>query len=118
MFDASQLFDPRFTQLDGTKLAQRLGVSTWVVKGMRIAAAKTGDSPFMGRYTTADRALRWLENHPDFVASHHLRKTKSPQQPGRGLMPPAADKSGGWSPKRGRRKPSPEKLGPPPGPSS
>lgn len=65
---------PDFTRLDATKLAACLGVSTWVVKGMKIAAAQHGDSPFMGRYTTLRRASAWFDRHPEFVASHHLRK--------------------------------------------
>lgn len=64
---------PEFTQMDATKLARCMGVSTWVIKGMKIAGTLAGDSPFIGRYTTLLRATRWLEQHQDFVASHHLR---------------------------------------------
>jgi len=60
--------------LNATQLAKALGVSTWVTKGMKIAGTIYRDPPFIGgRYTTVSRAMAWLERHPDFVASHHLR---------------------------------------------
>lgn len=76
---SSKKFDPRavdpdFTQLDATKLARCLGVSTWVVKGMKVAGARAGNSPFVGRYITLRHAAKWLEENPGFVASHHLRR--------------------------------------------
>lgn len=71
-FDPSNV-QPEFTQLDATKLALCLGVSVWIIKGMKIAGSKAGDSPFMGRYTTLRRATDWLASHREFVASHHLR---------------------------------------------
>lgn len=73
-------FDPNYTRLDATKLAARMGFSTWVIKGMKVAAAHRGDSPFTGRYTTLRRAHEWLEQNPEFVASHHLRKKQPPQR--------------------------------------
>ena len=60
--------------LDSTKLARALGVSTWVLKGIKIAAVTTGDTPFRGRFSSISMVHAWLEKHPDFVASHHLHR--------------------------------------------
>lgn len=62
--------------LDSTKLAREIGVSTWLPKAVKVAAAELGDSPFVGRYTTKEKFLSWLDRHPDFVASHWLRKKR------------------------------------------
>lgn len=60
--------------LNSTQLAKKLGVSTWLPKAVKVAAMQFGDSPFIGRYTTEEKFLAWLERHPDFVASRYLRK--------------------------------------------
>lgn len=66
--------NPAEPLLNATQLARALGVSTWFTKGMKIAGTFYKDPPFIGgRYTTVSRAMSWLERHPEFVASHHLR---------------------------------------------
>ncbi len=59
--------------LDATKLAKELGVSTWVTYASKRAGQHYGDTPWMGRYTTKERFLGWLERHPDFSASRWMR---------------------------------------------
>jgi hypothetical protein len=66
--------------LDATETAKTLGVSTWVIKGLKIASAASGDSPFTGRYTRVSLVLAWLDRHPDFVASHYIRHRKEAQK--------------------------------------
>ena len=61
------------TLLDSTKLARDLGVSTWMMKAVKRAAAHYGDTPFTGRYTTVARFDAWLQRHQAFVANHWLR---------------------------------------------
>src|SRR5688572_12905787 len=78
-FDVTRV-NPDFTRLDATKLARCFAVSTWVIKGLKLAALDSGDSPFVGRYTTLRRASDWFDRHPEFVASHHLRKKSQQRQ--------------------------------------
>jgi hypothetical protein len=78
---------PDIKLLDATKLARELGVSTWVLKGIKIAAVATGDSPFRGRFSTVAWLLDWLERHPEFVASHHLRYPREAGRPARTAYP-------------------------------
>ena len=94
-------------QLNATELSRVLGwKSPWIIAGLKIAARYYGDSPFVGKYATVAEVRAWLKRHPDFVASHHLRK--KPPQP-RVTNPPsrAAGKSDGSSRKHGPQTPSP-----------
>lgn len=59
--------------LNSKQLAYALGVSPWVLKGIKRAGAAAGDSPFVGRYSTLRKIQAWLDRNPQFVASHHLR---------------------------------------------
>ncbi|MFM2123877.1 MAG: hypothetical protein RL328_328 [Acidobacteriota bacterium] len=63
--------------LNSKQLAHALGVSPWILKGIKRAGAATGDSPFVGRYSTLQKIQAWLDRNPQFVASHHLR-SRSP----------------------------------------
>lgn len=63
---------------NATEIAAELGVSPWVIKGLKIAAAESGDSPFFGRYTTLDDVMAWFRKHPGFVASHYIRRAEQP----------------------------------------
>lgn len=49
-------------------------VSRWTVTAVKITSEGQPDAPFSGRYTTARRFNDWLLAHPDFVASHVMRK--------------------------------------------
>lgn len=58
---------------NSTKLAAELGVSTWVMKGAKLASKHYGDSPFTGLLCTVEDFHAWLKRHPDFVANHWVR---------------------------------------------
>lgn len=63
--------------LNSTALAKELGVSRWVPSAVKLAGAHWGDSPFVGRFTTVEKFMAWMEKHPTFVASHwHRGETK------------------------------------------
>ena len=62
--------------LNSRQIAAHLRVSPFVLKGIKRAGIRCGDSPFTGRFSTLPRILGWLERHPEFVASHHLRKRR------------------------------------------
>ncbi len=59
--------------MNSRQISATLGVSPFVIKGIKKAAQVFGDTPFTGRYSTLPRIHDWLERHPDFVASHFLR---------------------------------------------
>ena len=61
--------------LNMRQAARALGVSTWVLSGLKRAAQSDASNPFVGRYTTLERLEAWFNAHPNFVASHHLRDT-------------------------------------------
>ena len=61
--------------LNSKQLAQAMGVSGWVIKGIKRAAQGSKDTPFIGRYSTLRRIGEWMNRNPTFVASHHLRTT-------------------------------------------
>jgi hypothetical protein len=63
--------------MNSKQLASALGVSPWIMKGIKRAGAASGDSPFVGRYSTLRKIQSWLDRNPHFVASHHLR-SRSP----------------------------------------
>lgn len=80
---------PKAAPLNSVEVAKELGLkSTWIVKGIKIAGAAAGDSPFIGQYTAIERVLAWVENHKDFVASHHMRKPMSAKTPTRRSVTP------------------------------
>ena len=49
-------------------------LSRWTVTAVKISSVGQPDAPFSGRYTTARRFNDWLLKHPEFVASHIMRK--------------------------------------------
>jgi hypothetical protein len=59
--------------MNSRQIAARLGVSPFVLKGIKRAGKGFGDTPFTGRYSTLPRIHEWLKRHPEFVASHYLR---------------------------------------------
>jgi len=59
--------------LNSKQLARAMGVSGWVIKGIKRAAQGSTDTPFIGRYSTLRRIEGWMSRNPKFVASHHLR---------------------------------------------
>ncbi len=59
--------------LNMKRAAVELGVSVWVLKGIKVASAGKSGSPFTGRYTSVSRIETWLSENPEFVASHYLR---------------------------------------------
>jgi len=109
---------PTHAQLNATELSRVLGFkSPWVMAGLKVAARQSGDSPFRGHFSTVSAVRDWLKRHPDFVASHYLRKTTRPP---RGSNPPsrAADTPGESSPMRAPQTPSPARSAPLPAPSA
>lgn len=70
--------DPATRRLDCVKLAAALGFeSEWVVRGVkkanRLLAFQGKESLiFTGRYSTLAKVSDWLDQHPEFVASHVL----------------------------------------------
>lgn len=70
---------PSCAMLNSTQLATVFCVSMYVIKAIKIAGKHYGDSPFIGMFSTVQRIQLWLDRHPDFVASHHIRK-KPPQR--------------------------------------
>lgn len=49
------------------------GLTEHILKGIKCASFGQPNSPFTGRLTTPRRLLRWLEEHPDFVAEYYRR---------------------------------------------
>lgn len=70
--------------LNSTELAARLGVSVWVVQGLKMAAPEL----FTGRYTTERKVRAWMDAHPEFVASHYRRRAKAAR-----VLTPAAERT-------------------------
>src|SRR5208283_421904 len=103
--------------LDMTAASKLLGVSIWVTRGIKVCGRKLGDSPFFGRYTTQEKLLNWLERHPDFVASHFLRRT-GPRLPRKDRRASSAGKSREPVCSSGPRRPSPAEWVSQPVPSS
>lgn len=61
--------------LNSKQLAAAMGLrSTWVIKGAKLAAEHCGDSPWRGRYCSLENFKKWMDAHPEFVASHWVRK--------------------------------------------
>lgn len=107
---------PSTAQLNATELAKVFGYkTTWTLQAMKIAARATGDSPFRGHYATVNDVRKWLKAHPEFVASHHLRKT-APRRRDPNPPSPGVDKSDESSATHGPQTPSPAKSAPPPAP--
>lgn len=64
--------------------------SVGMVYAVKKAAKVSGDSPFSGRKTTARKFNAWILAHPEFVASHWLRKKKESAEPTSCATQPAA----------------------------
>lgn len=62
------------------KALKALGFTDWVISGIKRAGRVHGDSPFMGRYTTRKKLEAWFDIHPEFVASHYLRRPVSEER--------------------------------------
>jgi hypothetical protein len=69
----------RYQRLNMRQATLVFGFGAWVLRGIKIASANDPNRPFKGRYTTAESLDRWLDEHPEFVASHHIRRRKLPQ---------------------------------------
>ena len=73
---------PTHVYLNATELSRVMGFkSPWVMAGLKVAARIYGDSPFRGHFSTVAEVSKWLKSHPEFVASHHLRKTPQRRKP-------------------------------------
>ena len=64
-------------RLNGVQLACALGFGEWVIKGIKKANALFAQQGretliFTGRYSTPAKVSKWLDDHPDFVASQVL----------------------------------------------
>lgn len=67
--------------LTAEKLGEAVGVSRWTICAIRKAGRELND--LLPRYASVDDVRRWLRRHPEFVASHWLKKPKQPcTQPG------------------------------------
>jgi hypothetical protein len=73
-------------RLNSKQLAQALGCGVWVIYGVkkanRIFAAQ-GREPmiFTGWLSTPAKVSRWLDAHPDFVASRTLTPHRAKAKP-------------------------------------
>lgn len=64
--------------------------SVGLVYAVKLASKEAGDSPFSGRITTARKFTAWIGAHPEFVASHWLRKKKEKKDATPSIAQPAA----------------------------
>lgn len=75
------------SMLNSKRLAEFMGYqSRWVISAIKKAnamAAARGEEKliFSGRYSTARRIMRWLDQHPDFCASHVLTNRQTESRP-------------------------------------
>lgn len=49
------------------------GLSHWILAAIKRASRGQPDSPFVGRLTTVNRIIRWLDAHPEFVANRTMQ---------------------------------------------
>lgn len=79
----------KHTRLNALQIAAALNLGEWVVYGVKKANrifAENGkeDLIFTGRYSSPAKVMKWLDEHPDFVANQVLapvRKAAKPKPP-------------------------------------
>ena len=108
---------PTTARFNATQLARIFYVSRFTIHAVKIAGRYYGDNPFRGMFCTVADLKAWFRRHPDFYASHFIRK--SPPRPLSPDLPPrGAGRSDGWSLTHGRQTPLPATPAPQPAPSA
>ena len=78
MNELDMIQPPAHARLNSRRLAQALNFdSPWVIAGIKKANRMYHEQGreeliFTGRYSTPAKINRWLDDHPEFVASHFL----------------------------------------------